>query len=68
MPQGKKATRQQALAQRQSRRRRRMALFIGGPLVILAIVATVVLTSKPGYSGFDVIGKQPAIVQVFLPG
>jgi hypothetical protein len=36
--------------------------------VIAAIVAVVVLTSQPGYSGLDVIGKQPAIVQVFLPG
>jgi hypothetical protein len=68
MPQGKKATRQQVLAQRQTRRRLRLALLVGGPLVLLAIVAIVVLTSTPGYSGFDVIGKQPTIVQVFLPG
>jgi hypothetical protein len=68
MSQSKKATRQQARTQRQARRRRRMAMFIGGPVGILAIVAIVVLTSKPGYSGLDVIGKQPAIIQVFLPG
>jgi sugar phosphate permease len=68
MSQSKKATRQQAVTQRQARRRRRMAMLIGGPLVILAIVAIVLLTSKPGYSGLDVIGKQPAIIQVFLPG
>jgi hypothetical protein len=43
-------------------------LFIAVPVVIAAIVAVVVLTSQPGYSGLDVIGKQPAIVQVFLPG
>jgi hypothetical protein len=35
---------------------------------IAVLVAVVALTSQPGYSGFDVIGKQPAIVQVFLPG
>jgi hypothetical protein len=45
-----------------------MAFFIGAPVVIAAIVAVVVLTSQPGYSGFDAIGKQPAVVQVFLPG
>jgi thioredoxin-like negative regulator of GroEL len=42
--------------------------FIGAAVVIAAIVAVVALTSQPGYSGFDVLGKQPAIVQVFLPG
>jgi hypothetical protein len=45
-----------------------MALLIALPLLIAAIVAAVVLTKQPGYSGFDVIGKQPAVVQVFLPG
>ena len=63
-----KAARQQAMARRHSRRRGRITLFIAGPVVIAAIVAVVVLTSQPGYSGLDVIGKQPAIVQVFLPG
>jgi hypothetical protein len=38
------------------------------PVLIAAIVAAVVLTRQPGYSGLDVLGKQPAIVQVFLPG
>jgi hypothetical protein len=28
----------------------------------------VALTRQPEYSGLDVLGKQPAIVQVFLPG
>jgi hypothetical protein len=28
----------------------------------------VALTSQPGYSSFEVIGKRPAVVQVFLPG
>jgi hypothetical protein len=68
MGQSRKAARQQAMAQRQSRKQRRKALFIVAPMVIAAIVAVVALTSHPGYSGFDVIGKQPAIVQVFLPG
>jgi flagellar biosynthesis/type III secretory pathway M-ring protein FliF/YscJ len=68
MPQSKQARQLQALTQRRARRRRRMAMFIGGPLVISAIVAIVVLTSKPGYHALDVIGRQPAIIQVFLPG
>jgi hypothetical protein len=45
-----------------------MTLFIALPLGIAAIVAVVALTSQPGYSGLDVIGKRPAIVQVLLPG
>jgi hypothetical protein len=36
--------------------------------LLVAIGALVVLTRPPGYSGFDTIGQQPAIVQVFLPG
>jgi hypothetical protein len=56
------------MVQRQSRRRRRMAFYVAVPGVIAAIVAVVMLSSQPGYSGFDVIGKQPAVVQVFLPG
>jgi hypothetical protein len=42
--------------------------LIAAPVLMAAIVAAVALTSRPGYSGFDVLGKQPAIVQVFLPG
>ena len=68
MGQSRKTARQQAMVQRQSRRRRRIGLLIGAPLGIAGIVAVVALTRQPGYSGFDVIGKQPAIVQVFLPG
>jgi thioredoxin-like negative regulator of GroEL len=43
-------------------------LLIAAPVVIAAIVAVIALTGQPGYSGFDVLGKRPAIVQVFLPG
>jgi F0F1-type ATP synthase assembly protein I len=68
MGQSRKTARQRVMVQRQSRKRRRMAFFIGAPVVIAAIAAVVVLTSQAGYSGFDVIGKQPAVVQVFLPG
>jgi ABC-type Fe3+ transport system permease subunit len=68
MGQSQKAARQPPMARRRSRRRRRIAWFIAVPAVIAAIVAVVALTSQPGYSGLDVIGKQPAIVQVFLPG
>jgi hypothetical protein len=45
-----------------------MAFLIAAPVVIAAIAAVVMLSSQPGYSGFDVIGKQPTVVQVFLPG
>jgi hypothetical protein len=68
MAQSQRASRQQATARRQRRRWRRMALLIGVPGVVAAIAAAVALTSQPRYSGFDVIGKQPAVVQVFLPG
>jgi flagellar biosynthesis/type III secretory pathway M-ring protein FliF/YscJ len=68
MGHSRKAVRQQAMARRQSHKRRRMILFVAVPVVIVVIVALVVLTKSPGYSGFDVIGKQPALVQVFLPG
>jgi hypothetical protein len=44
-----------------------MAWFIAAPMLMAAIVAVVVLTSRPGYSGFEVIGKQAAVVQVLLP-
>jgi hypothetical protein len=43
-------------------------VFIAAPVIIAAVAAVVVLSSPPAYSSFDVIGKQPAIVQVFLPG
>jgi F0F1-type ATP synthase assembly protein I len=68
MGQSQKAVRHQAAARRHSRMRRRIILLIAAPVVIAAIVAVVALTSQPGYSGLDVLGKQPAIVQVFLPG
>jgi hypothetical protein len=68
MGQSRKAARQQMMAQRQSRRRWRLGLLVGAPLIIIGIVAVVALTRPPGYSGFDVIGKHPAIVQVLLPG
>ena len=68
MAQSRKASRLQVMAQRRSRRRRRIALYIAAPCTIAAIVAVVALSSLPRYSGFDVIGKQPAVVQVFLPG
>jgi hypothetical protein len=56
------------MAERQGRKRRRLALFIAVPATITAIVVVVALTSQPGYSSFEVIGKRPAVVQVFLPG
>jgi hypothetical protein len=68
MGQSHKASRQRATARRQSRRRRWLALFIAGPVALAAIVTVVALTRQPGYSGFEVVGKQPAVVQVFLPG
>jgi ABC-type Fe3+ transport system permease subunit len=68
MGQSRRASRQQAMARRQSRKRRRVAFLIAAPVVIAAIVSVVALTRQPGYSGLDVIGKQPAIIQVFLPG
>ena len=58
----------QRVRNRHSRKRRPVMLLIAAPVLIAAIVAAVALTSRPGYSGFDVLGKQPAIVQVFLPG
>jgi beta-lactamase regulating signal transducer with metallopeptidase domain len=68
MGQSRKAARQQAMAQRQHRRWQRTKLLIAAPVVIVAVAAAVTLTRQPGYSGFDVIGKQSAVVQVFLPG
>jgi hypothetical protein len=68
MGQSQKGARQQARDRRRSRKGRRVMLLIAAPAVIAAIIAVVALTSRPGYSGFDVLGKQPAIVQVFLPG
>ena len=68
MGQGGKAARQQAMIHRQRRRRWRTAFFITVPVMIVAIVAAVALTNRPGYSGFDAIGTRPAVVEVFLPG
>jgi hypothetical protein len=45
-----------------------VAFLLAAPVLIAAIVSVVALTRQPGYSGLDVIGKQPAIIQVFLPG
>jgi hypothetical protein len=56
------------MVRRQRRKRRRVALLIVAPVLIAAIVSAVALTRQPEYSGLDVIGKQPTIVQVFLPG
>jgi hypothetical protein len=64
----RKVVRQQATARRQSRNRLRIIVYLGVPAVIAAIIALVILTKPPGYRGFEVIGQQPAIVQVFLPG
>jgi hypothetical protein len=68
MGQSYRASRQRAMARRQSRQRRRLAFFTAVPVVLAAVVAVIVLTRQPGYSGFEVIGKRPAVVQVFLPG
>lgn len=68
MSQRRKAARQQAVAQRQRRKHRRLALMIAAPVLVATFVTMIVLTRQPAYSGFEVIGKQPAIVQVFLPG
>jgi flagellar biosynthesis/type III secretory pathway M-ring protein FliF/YscJ len=68
MGQSRRVSRQQAMLRRQTRKRRRVALVIVAPVVIAALVSVVALTRQPGYSGLDVIGKQPAIIQVFLPG
>jgi hypothetical protein len=36
---------------------------------MLAILGMLIVwTTRPSYSGFEVIGKEPAIVQVLLPG
>ncbi len=48
------------------------ALFTGlseqAAFAVAAIILAIVLSSQPGYSGFHVIGREPTIVQVFLPG
>ena len=68
MRQGKGATRYQVMTQGQRRKRRRLMLWVAAPLVVVVLGAVIVLTTQPGYSGFEVIGREPAIVQVFLPG
>ena len=68
MSQKRKTARQQAMAQRQRRKHRRLALMIAAPVLVATVVTVIMLTRQPAYSGFEVIGKQPAIVQVFLPG
>jgi len=68
MGQRKKHARQQALARRQAKKRWRAGLFFAVPLGVAAVILVISLTSQAGYSDFDVIGKQPTIVQVFAPG
>lgn len=68
MGQRKKRAQQEAMARRQAKKRRRAVFFFAAPLAVAAIVLAIALTSEPGYSSFDVIGKQPTIVQVFAPG
>jgi flagellar biosynthesis/type III secretory pathway M-ring protein FliF/YscJ len=68
MGQSQKAGRRQARARRLSRKRQRLIMFLAALGLIAAIVVVVVLTRQPGYRDLSVLGKQPAIVQVFLPG
>lgn len=68
MSQGRGMTRHQAMTQRQRRKRRRLMFLVAAPVALAILGAVVVLTTPPGYSGFEVIGKEPAIVQIFLPG
>ena len=68
MRQGKGVTRHQVVTQRQRRRRRRLMLWAAAPLAVAILGAVIVLTTQPGYSGFEVIGREATIVQVFLPG
>jgi hypothetical protein len=68
MGQGRKASRRQATGQRQSRQWRRLAWVLVLPGAIVALLTVVLLTGQPGYSGFEVIGTQPTVVFVFLPG
>lgn len=67
MSQRKKGTRNGARAQSQ-KKRRPMGWFVAAPLAVAAIVLVITMTSKPAYSDFDIIGKRPAVVQVYLPG
>ena len=67
MRQGKEAMRHRVMTQRQRRTRRRLMLWIAAPLAVAVLGAVIILTSQPGYSGFEVIGREPAIVQIFPP-
>ena len=68
MSQRRKLARQEAAAAELARKRRRGMFLIAMPLAVGAIALAFFLSGQPGYSSFDVIGKKPAVVQVFLPG
>lgn len=68
MSRGNKLHRQQRREQYKAKKRGPIAIFVVASLAVAAIIAAVVLYSPPGYSSIDVIGKEPTIVQVFLPG
>jgi hypothetical protein len=53
---------------RRRRTRQRTVALIGGAVAAAAAAVAIAVTRPPAYSGFEAIGKQPAIVQVFLPG
>ncbi len=65
MSQRKNRVQQKTLPAR--RKRRRLMVWVSALLMVAAIAATVTLSGPPAYSELDVIGKQPAMVQVYLP-
>jgi len=46
----------------------RTVLLVGAPLALVAIAVVIALTRMPTYRDLEVVGRQPAIVQVYLPG
>lgn len=46
----------------------RTALYVGVPLVVIGIIVAIAVMRMPVYDDLSVIGQQPAIVQVYLPG